>query len=117
MLLELPSEVLLVLLPGQVLILAQETLFTTSPTRALSRTRLHDHFFGGRPLHHNRTPAIRICGRHQCARDFPCQRPWPMNRTNTQRPYRTSTTVLFNAVVLGSMSQLSALVDAIQRGP
>ena len=47
MLLALPSEVLPLLVLGQVLILAQETLFTTSPTRALSRTRLHDHFFGG----------------------------------------------------------------------
>ena len=55
-------------------------------------------------LHHNRTPAIRISCNHQCARDIPCQRPWPISHTNTQRPCQESTTVLFNTVVLGSMS-------------
>ena len=33
--------------PGQVLILAQETSFTTSPSElSINRTRLHDHFSG-----------------------------------------------------------------------
>ena len=32
--------------------------FKTSPTRALSRTRLHDHFFGGRPTTNALQPSV-----------------------------------------------------------
>ena len=77
-------------LPGQVLFLAPETLFTTSP-RSLSRTRLHDHFSGD-PFY--TTIALQPI----------VSAATTISHTNTQRPYQKTTAVLFNAVVLGSMS-------------
>ena len=52
-------------LPGQVLILAQETLFTTSPRSPQSYTSARS-LLRRSTLHHNRTPANRIsCHHHQ----------------------------------------------------
>ena len=52
-------------LSGQVLILAQETLFTTSPRSPQSYTSARS-LFRRSTLHHNRTPANRIsCHHHQ----------------------------------------------------
>ena len=62
---------LTLLLPGQVLILAQETLSRhrqQSPQSCTSGRSL----LRRSTLHHNRTPAIRLSCNHWCTKDFPC---------------------------------------------
>ena len=74
--------------PGQVLILAQETLFTTSSTEPLV---VHDHFSGD-PLYS--TIALQPI----------VSAATTISHTHIQRPYQKTKVLLLNAVVLGSMS-------------
>ena len=78
-------------LPGQVLICRTRDPFYDIANGALSRTRLHDHFSGDPPY---TTIALQPIVSAATI----------ISHTNTQRPYQKTTVVLFNAVVLGSMS-------------
>ena len=85
MLLELPSKVLVLFFPDTVLSLAQEILLRHRRQSPQSHTSVRSLLWRS-TFHHNRTPAICISCHLQCAWYFPCQRPWPISQTNTQRP-------------------------------
>ena len=114
MLLESPSEFLHFALTWPGFDSRTRDSFTTSPTEP---SVVHVCTITSPEIHltpQSRSSHPYSC-HHWCTRNFPCQRPWPISCTNTQRPYQKATVVLFTAIALGPMSLLSVLlVDVIR---